>query len=94
MDLKAFTTTTMTDWSEIKKLSSLTQSSLTGELSDKPEDFLKQIKEIKKKYLMNIDNFANNKLINHIENFKYVWGGEIKKIVDLYKVKYDKRDIF
>lgn len=95
LDLKVHIDNNIPDSLDKEKLTSLTQSSLNSDSSyQDQEDFQKYIEQIKEEYLENIDKFTDTKILGHIHNFHDIWGNEIENIVNLYKVKYDKKDIF
>lgn len=94
LDLKAHRDNSIPDSVDKEKLTSLTQSSLHTEYSyQHHRDFEKYIVQIKDEYLENIDQFTEKRILGHINNFKDTWGNEIQNILNLYKVKYDKKDI-
>lgn len=71
----------------------MTQTSLTSEESSRSQaDFQKIIEQMEENYFRGIEQFAEDKLLRHIHSFKEVWANEIRNILTLYKVKYDKKD--
>lgn len=95
LDLRILRDKLLSNPIEVEKLTSLSQSSInTTSTCEDQKTFLHDILQLKEEYLKNIDKFAENKLMFHITNFKEIWGNEIKSILCLYKVKYDKKDIF
>lgn len=77
----------------MEKLTSVTQTSLISEESSKSQaDFQENIQQIKEMYIQSIEKFAEKKILRHIHNFKEVWANEIRNILNLFKVKYDKKD--
>lgn len=79
----------------MEKLTSLTQTSIISEVSDdKDKDYVAWIKQLKEEHLGNLDEYVKKNLLEQIKNFRDLWGNEIQNIMDLYKLKYDKANIF
>lgn len=75
------------DSTTISNLSSQTQETFIK------RNFPNELQENFEKYDQNITDFVKNKLLNIYAEFQLAWANDVKNILNLYKVKYDPKNV-
>lgn len=72
-----------------------TDSTVSNEMCEKVtlKNFLTVLQENFERYDQNITNFMEKKLLTLHAEFQLAWANDVKIILDLYRVKYDTKNL-